>query len=195
MSLSVDPFGQTTVTEVQRDRALDFLQQAYAQGAIDAMTFEERVAIALRAKNRNELNRSLSGVARVAPAGNALARTYAPAGNDNLGAGFTNLSPLIFGFFGPLVIRAAAKPNTRVSMEAGRALVAQLSLSALMVFCIFFVAHGAPGIFVVGGFFTWLATTIVMAVRAFSGKDSIGFLSRFVPFMAPDSTKPDRRTR
>ena len=88
------------VTELQRDRAVDYLQQSYSTGVIDAEGFEERVAVALTATTRAGLNSSLRGIARVtgAPGNHSnapMVRPQAVSGAENVGAG---LNEFLFSF-------------------------------------------------------------------------------------------------
>jgi len=75
-----DPSLSTTITDVQRDRAVEYLQRVYASGELSEELFEQRLGMALTAQTRAELNASLHGLARVAgmfpapPAARARAR-------------------------------------------------------------------------------------------------------------------------
>lgn len=68
MECMTDPMLSVLVTDVQRDRAVEYLQRAYAASAISDEVFEQRLGMALTATTRAELNASLRGLARVAPA-------------------------------------------------------------------------------------------------------------------------------
>ncbi len=190
--MSSFPVPGNHVTDVQRDRAVDYLQQAYATGVIDSESFEERVATALTASTRVELNSSLRGIARVLDTSNqtALAPTARPAvvdGAQNVGAGFTHLSGYIFPFFlGPVIVKAVARPGSRLWLEAGRALSFQLTAISVAI-----VLATLMGIFNFGGnlfFFGvigWLVTTTILAIRAFQGQNSTAGIERLMPFKPP----------
>ena len=59
-----DPSLSTTITDVQRDRAVEYLQRVYASGELSEELFEQRLGMALTAQTRAELNASLHGLAR-----------------------------------------------------------------------------------------------------------------------------------
>ncbi|MDO5736257.1 MAG: DUF1707 and DUF4870 domain-containing protein [Propionibacteriaceae bacterium] len=191
MSFS-DPLSVNQVTDLQRDRAVDYLQHAFATGVIDTDGFEERVATALTATSRMELNSSLRGIARVADASMALgavpmARPQVVSGAENVGAGFTHLSGFFFPFFlGPIIVKAVARPGSRLWLEAGRALSFQLTaLSAAVVLGIVLSILGIGGGLFTVGVIGWLITTTLLAIRAFQGQNSTAGIERFMPFKPP----------
>ena len=51
-----DPSLSTTITDVQRDRAVEYLQRVYASGELSEELFEQRLGMALTAQTRAELN-------------------------------------------------------------------------------------------------------------------------------------------
>lgn len=182
----------TQVTDVQRDRAVDYLQQAFATGVIDSENFEDRVATALTASTRIELNSSLRGIARVVDASNhsAMAPMARPAvvdGAQNVGAGFTHLSGYIFPFFlGPVIVKAVARPGSRLWLEAGRALSFQLTaISVALVLATVMGIFGFGSNLFFFGVIGWLLTTTILAVRAFQGQNSTAGIERLMPFKPP----------
>ncbi|MGV8845468.1 DUF1707 and DUF4870 domain-containing protein [Tessaracoccus sp.] len=187
-----DPLPGSQVTEVQRDRAVEYLQHAFATGIIDTDGFEERVATALTATSRMELNSCLRGIARVAEPSTALgrapmARSQAATSAENVGAGFTHLSGFIFPFFlGPVIVKAVARPGSRLWMEAGRALSFQLTaLTTVLVLGALMSILNIGGSLLVLGSIGWLITTTLLAVRAFQGLNSTSGIERFLPFKPP----------
>ncbi|WP_158600622.1 DUF1707 and DUF4870 domain-containing protein [Tessaracoccus antarcticus] len=186
-----DPTLGNQVTDVQRDRAVEYLSNAYASGAIDADTFEDRMATALTSSTRAELNSSLRGIARVAtPAGQFAAPVVRPQvvnNVENIGAGFTHLSGFIFPFFlGPVIVKAVARPGSRLWLEAGRALSFQLTAitTALVLGTVVAVLNiGGPLLFL--GVIGWLITTTLLAVRAFQGLNSTAAIEKLLPFKPP----------
>ena len=120
-----DPSLSTLVTDVQRDRAVEYLQHAYAAGTLSERAFEERLGQALTAQTRGELNASLRGIARVAPtmlSGTPVVRSRAAEGIQNLAAGFFHLATVPTAFLAPAVGRALAPTGGRASLEASRAM-------------------------------------------------------------------------
>ncbi|MEO7588916.1 MAG: DUF1707 and DUF4870 domain-containing protein [Arachnia sp.] len=185
-----DPTLGHQVTDVQRDRAVEYLQQAYATGAIDPDTFEDRLATALTSSTRAELNSSLRGIARVASQGQFAAPMVRPPvlnSAENVGAGFTHLSGFIFPFFlGPVIVKAVARPGSRLWLEAGRALSFQLTAitTALILGTVLTVLNiGGPLFFL--GVIGWLITTTLLAVRAFQGLNSTAAIEKLLPFKPP----------
>ena len=180
------------VTEVQRDRAVDYLQQAFASGIIDSQSFEERVATALTASTRVELNSSLRGIARVVDTSNQsarapMARPQVVDSAQNVGAGFTHLSGYIFPFFlGPVIVKAVARPGSRLWLEAGRALSFQLTaISVALVLATVMGLFGFGETLFFFGVIGWLLTTTILAVRAFQGQNSTSGIERLMPFKPP----------
>src|SRR5690349_23987531 len=73
--------SELLVTPAQRDRAVEILQEMYADGRLTHLEFDSRLELALKARTRAELNGSFDGLlARPVP-------TYAPAA-------FTRPAPL-----------------------------------------------------------------------------------------------------
>lgn len=187
-----DPTLGSQVTEVQRDRAVEYLQQAFATGAIGAETFEDRLATALTASTRAELNSSLRGIARVVSALDRVAaaptaRPQVVSSAENLAAGFTHLSGFIFPFFlGPVIVKAVARPGSRLWFEAGRALSFQLTAltTALVLGTVLSILSTGGTVFFLG-IVGWLITTTLLAVRAFQGLNSTSGIERMLPFKPP----------
>ena len=187
-----DPTLGSQVTEVQRDRAVEYLQQAFATGAIDAETFEDRLATALTASTRAELNSSLRGIARVVSALDHLpaapmARPQVVNSAENVAAGFTHLSGFIFPFFlGPVIVKAVARPGSRLWLEAGRALSFQLTaITTALVIGTLMTLLGIGGSVFFLGVIGWLITSTLLAVRAFQGQNSTSGIERLLPFKPP----------
>lgn len=188
--MSHPPANRDHVTEQQRDRAVDYLQQAYAQGSIDADAFEDRLAQALGAETRRDLNLSLRGIARVASP-EAPSRTLAPApvalpqvadNVQNVGAGLVHLLGLPTGFVGPAIVKAITPKGSRLWWEAGRAMAWQFTAMLLMVATVTVgLVFDAEVLIALGGL-AWLLATVTFAVRAFNGADSTGVVGRVFPF-------------
>lgn len=175
------------VTDLQRDRAVDYLQQAYAKGVLDEAQFEDRLAQALTARTRMELNSSLRGIARVAVPGTSLAPAptalpAVPQRVQNVGAGLVHLLGIPTSFVGPAIVKAASPQGSRVWWEAGRAMSWQLTSVLLMIATVtisLLLGYELP-IFL--GWLAWLGASAVFAVRAFNGDDSTGTIGRVLPF-------------
>jgi uncharacterized Tic20 family protein len=137
------------VTPAQRDRAVEILQEMYADGRLERFEFDTRLEMALQARTRAELNGTFDGlVAHPVP-------TYAPAAftrpaavqpyqgqGRGLGLGLVShwLGYPTF-FVGPaLMVATAGKQNPVVRKHAVEAL--NFQLSALGVFALLGVVTG-----------------------------------------------------
>lgn len=190
-----NPNPAQRVDDAQRDRAVDYLQQAYACGAIEEELFEARLGDALAATTRAELNASLRGIAReAAPLLGRRAPTAQPPAlkrAENVAAGFTHLAGLVTIFVGPAVVKATANPGSRLWWEAGRAMSYQLTSMLIGVPAIVTaIITGSGGWVVFGAYMFYLVLTLVFAARAFNGENSTGMIGRILPFKP---VKPDQR--
>ena len=168
------------ITDEQRDRAIAHLQACYANGSLDEEAFHRRLDGAFAARDRVELNRTLMGLARIAPAAVLPARPGQPAPADHAAAGLTHLAGVVAGPIVPAIVRAVATPGGRLSTEAGRALSFQVT--ALVIgLASFFVGAIVldTGVFLALAWALWFFGTIAASVRAFNGKSSLGALERF----------------
>ncbi|HJE52288.1 MAG TPA: DUF1707 and DUF4870 domain-containing protein [Tessaracoccus flavescens] len=168
------------LTDNQRDRAIAHLQACYANGSLDEGEFHRRLDAAFAARDRVELNRTLLGLARVAPAAFLPTRSGQPSPADNAASGLTHLAGIVSGPIVPAVVRAVATPGSRLSTEAGRALSFQLTTLVLGL-ASFFVGAVIldTAFFMFAAWAIWFAGTIWASVRAFNGKSSLGSLERF----------------
>jgi uncharacterized Tic20 family protein len=138
------------VTPAQRDRAVEILQEMYADGRLTHLEFDTRLELALKSRTRADLNGSFDGLlARPIP-------TYAPAAftrqapiqrYDGNGRGLGTIAHWLgypTFFVGPALIMATAgKQNPAVRKHAVEAL--NFQLSALGVFALLGVVTGVTG--------------------------------------------------
>ena len=164
----------THVTEAARDRAISHLQACYAQGQLNESDLDRRLDQALGARDRAELNRSLAGLARIAPSALRAPAPGVPAPADNVGAGLAQLSGLFTSFVGPAVVKAVATPGSRVWWEAARALSLQVTMMvagfAALVIGLVLGFEGLVGLV----WLVWFAATLAASVRAFNGQSGTG---------------------
>lgn len=176
------------ITEEMRDRAIAHLNDLYARNVINEAELDSRLDKALGARDRVELGRSLQGLARMAP---AMLTPRAPgqaAPAENVGAGLVNLSGLATSFVGPAIVKAAAKPGSRMWWEAGRALSLQVTFLALgLVLAVLGWVLGISGLTFLA-WAAWAGATIWSSVRAFNGKPSTG---GFEPYLLARPKLPD----
>lgn len=189
--MNADPLLNQRVSDEQRDRAVDYLQQAYAAGAIEPDMFEERLGEALSANTRAELNRSLREVARVAapmlPKRAPMAAHPAAGRAENVGAGLVHLSGLPTVFIVPAIVKAASTPGSRIWWEAGRAMSFQLT--SMIVGVVMITLAGFTGIgggFVALAYIFYVVLSLIFSARAFSGEVSTGPLAEALPFKPKD---------
>lgn len=168
----------THISEAARDRAVAHLQACYAQGQLNEAELDRRLDQALGARDRAELNRSLVGLARVAPAALRPAAPGLPSPADNVGAGLTQLSGLFTSFVGPAVVKAVATPGTRLWWEAARALSLQVTMivAGLVAMVVGLVLGLSELVGLV--WFVWFAGTLAASVRAFNGQPGTGRFER-----------------
>ena len=188
----IDPSLFTTVTDVQRDRAVEYLQRVYASGGLSDELFEQRLGMALTAQTRADLNASLQGLARVAgvfPSTPAV-RHSVHDGVQNLVAGFLHLATLPTMFLIPAIARALASPGSRIATEASRAMCFQFSALIYGVIAIIFVASNwVPPVLLLLGFIAWGLMTLWLAIRSVTGEKSTAVVERLMLIRPPE----DRR--
>ena len=169
------------LTDNQRDRAIAHLQACYANGSLDEGEFHRRLDAAFAARDRVELNRTLLGLARVAPAAFLPTRSGQPSPADNAASGLTHLAGIVSGPIVPAVVRAVATPGSRLLFRSMRLAIEQAEqvkgstypnppVGAVILDTAFFMF---------AAWAIWFAGTIWASVRAFNGKSSLGSLERF----------------
>ena len=186
------------VNDQQRDRAVDHLQACYANGSLDEAEFDRRLDAALNARDRAELNRSLQGLARIAPPAPLtppLRRPGQPTSGENLGAGLAHLSGLFTWVIGPAIAKAVATPGSRVWWEASRALSFQLTAALVGIASLgVAVVLGFDGLLLLG-WMGWFFGTIIASLRAFNGKSGTGQFDRFLVMREQPQVGALARTR
>ena len=139
--------SELLVTPAQRDRAVEILQEMYADGRLTHLEFDSRLELALKARTRAELNGSFDGLlARPVP-------TYAPAAftrpaplqkYQGSGRGMGTISHWLgypTFFVGPaLVVATAGKTNPVIRKHAVEAV--NFQISALAVFTLLGIVTG-----------------------------------------------------
>ncbi|GAA4905625.1 hypothetical protein GCM10025789_26190 [Tessaracoccus lubricantis] len=180
------------VTDQQRDRAVNHLQACYADRSIDEAELDRRLDLALNARDRVELNRSLVGLARIAPAVFVPQRPGQAAPAENVGAGLVHLSGLFTWFIAPAIVKSVARPGSHLWWEAGRALSFQLTAAVVAAAALVLgIVLGAEG-FLFLAWLAWFGGTIWASVRAFNGQSGTG---RLEPFMLARPNPPRQALR
>ncbi|RRD06972.1 DUF1707 and DUF4870 domain-containing protein [Arachnia propionica] len=194
MVTMTDPILSAPVTDVQRDRAVEYLQRAYAASEISDEMFEQRLGLALTATTRAELNASLRGLARVAPSmlvGQPTAPPQPVNGMNNVLAGIIHLGTLPSMFVLPAIAKGAASPQSRISLEASRAMCFQFSALIYGAIAIFLTAMGiTPASLLFVGFVSWALMTLWLAIRAFNGDHSTKAIEKLMLMRPVEDQQP-----
>jgi uncharacterized Tic20 family protein len=177
------PSLKMQVTPQQRDRAENFLKEAYAGGRISEPEFDHRIGQVLSAVNRKELNEAFYGLVQVPTPSTALGLHPAyqplvrPEVRQQAGrgvAGFAHFSVFFFWLFGPGLVFALSTPGTYARREAAKAFNFQLISS--IAFLTMMIVGGILNSDLVGGLFgllgiAWFVLTILGGAKALQGED------------------------
>ncbi len=185
------------VTDVQRDRVLDYLGQAYADGRLTISEFEKRMEDALAARTRRELNQTLSGLATVPVAssvyGGMVRRTKKgePSPGGTVAAGLIGLSPFIAGPIGPLVGAAVSEKGSWTHKQVANQANAQIYMMAVVIL-LGALLHG--GVIVGLAIAVSVVLTLIQAIMGFQGETWRNPLTRIVPFqLVKEDVEPRKR--
>lgn len=160
------------ITEQQRDRALAYLQQAYADGRLDESSFEERLGKALAATTRRELDRAFAGLAAapLAVAAVRTRRTVAKRAPDAV-IGVMHLSPLFSWIIGPAVAYGVSEKGSPMRLEAAKSLNFNLWIILGFVLTLLLSPQGGMTMLLLTGLgLTWLIATLVNGIKAIGGQ-------------------------
>jgi uncharacterized Tic20 family protein len=177
------PSLQMNVTPEQRERAVSWLQQAYAEDRIGESELDWRLGQVLEANNRRELNQAFYGIVAVPLASQAvgLHPAYQPLVRPEVrqqvgrgAAGFAHLSVFVLWLLGPLLVFGLSAPGSYARREAAKAFNFQL-LSFLLLAGGAIINSVLPG----DGFgsilglmgVAWFVLTIVGGAKALQGED------------------------
>lgn len=194
MSAFEHPSLNLPVTQEQRERSLEYLQGAYAEGRLTIYEFDSRAGTVLSATTRRELNQAFTGLARV-PVGTGATllgrrRSSGPGAGARVGATVAHLSGLGSFVVGPAVVYAMAPHGGYARREAAKAFNFQLvSLVVLATLSIFLDGFLGGALLGVAGF-AWLMLTIAGVAHAGSGDDWRNPVSRVVPLRLLDEGDP-----
>ena len=163
----------SNLSDVSREKAIEIVQRAYAEGRINEPELEHRLDLILEAGSQQQLRLA---VADLPAPPQALTPTQShaavprPATSSSDMAALIHFSGLFSGPIGPGLAWLVTKKNSTVNREAAKALNYQLlavaGFVATMVLSI--IGFGIPA-------FLWsvgcLALTIISAVKASRGED------------------------
>ncbi|MGI3783942.1 MAG: DUF1707 and DUF4870 domain-containing protein [Janthinobacterium lividum] len=177
------PSLQTSVTPEQRDRAVSWLQEAYAEDRIGESELDGRLGQVLEASNRRELNQAFYGIVEVPVAARAMGLHPAyqplvrPEVRQQVGrgaAGFAHLSVFFLWLLGPLLVFGLSSPGSYARREAAKAFNFQLLSFFLLIgtgVVSWIVPGGGSGALVSLLGVAWFVLTIVGGAKALQGED------------------------
>jgi len=171
------------VTPEQRDRAEDWLKEAYANGRISEPEFDRLIGQVITAENRKQLNDAFYGLVSVPTPSRALGihPAYQPLVRPEIKqqagrgvAGLAHFSVFFFWLFGPGLVFALSTPGTYARREAAKAFNFQL-ISTIAFFVMAIVGGvldsellgGLIGLVAIG----WFVLTIVGGAKALQGEN------------------------
>lgn len=189
-----DPSLNLRVTDVQRDRVVGFLQQAYVEGRLDSVDFDRRLDLALKAVTRAELDEAYRGVRSASLASSAI--EYRPAARpaqSDLGAGMAHWLNIPFPIVAPGVMYLVAPRGSHARVEAAKAINFGLTMMVTMVAgAIAAMVVDELAVIAVVAFVGFLVTEIIAGFRAYNGEDWKNPISKYLNIKAVDPSQ-DRR--
>lgn len=165
------------VTNEQRDRVIDYLGVALADGRLDHGEWEQRVEQAMRAKTRRELNATLRGLATVPLVSSAVSTRPLPTHGSSVGAGIVGLSALFTGPFGPLVGVVISERGSWSRRQIAKQANFQIDMFGLVVITMIVIGvgnmdlNGVVGDAMWAWGIVWVLGTLIRAIKAFEGTD------------------------
>ena len=171
------------VTPDQRDRAEDWLKEAYADGRISELEFDRRIGQVLSADNRLELNEAFYGLVHVPSPSQAVGVHPAyqpfirPESRDQAGRGaaaIAHFSVFFLWLFGPALVYALSRPGSYARREAAKAF--NFTLVTFLGFMTSGIVAGITNIDLFGSIaaligVAWVVLTIVAGAKAAHGEN------------------------
>lgn len=163
----------TSISDTTREKAIDIIQRAYAEGRINEPELEHRLDLILEASSPQQLRMAIADLP-------APPRTLAPTQPGTTTAGLASSSTdaaalihftgLFSGPIGPCLAWLATKNGSVVNREAAKALNYQILAAAGFVVggMLSFIGLGFPLFLWTAG---WMALTIISVVKANRGED------------------------
>ena len=177
------PTLQMSVTPEQRERAVSWLQQAYAEDRIGESELDWRLGQVLEANSRRDLNQAFYGIVSVPFASQAvgLHPAYQPLVRPEVreqagrgAAGFAHFSVFLLWLLGPLMVFGLSAPGSYARREAAKAfnfqLLSFLLLVAAGIISSIFPGDGFDPVFGLM-FLGWFVLTVVGGAKALQGED------------------------
>jgi len=171
------------VTPEQRDRAEQWLQEAYADGRISEDEFDRRIGQVISATTRKDLNVAFYGLVHVPkpstamglhPAYQPMMRPETKQQTGRGAAALAHFSVFFLWIFGPGLVYALSPSGSYARREAAKAFNFQVvSAISLVTVAILGGVTGAEAFDVIGGvmFLGWLVLTIFGGAKALQGEN------------------------
>lgn len=168
------------VSEEQRDRAVDWLQRAYADGRLTETELDQRLDQVFAAGTRRDLNLAFYGLVQPSAPSQALgvhpayAPLVSPAAQDTAGrwiGAFSWFSSPFTWIFGPLVGYLVAPQGSEARTQAAAAFDFTLLSTGGFIGATILAAIWEPlGVLVAVVMLAWFILTIVGGAKAASGE-------------------------
>ncbi len=189
------------VSDEQRERAVDWLQRAYAEGRLTEAELDQRLDQALAARTRKDLNLAFYGLVQPAPTSQAMSPhpgynplvSQRPIDSTDRGIGaFSYFSAPVLGFFGPLIGYLVASEGSEGKRVSAAAFDFTLVGAGGVVAGIILAVIWEPLGFVVGLVaLAWFILMIVGGAKAAAGEPWENPIMKRVPIRL--LSKPDPR--
>lgn len=189
------------ITDEQRERAANYLQDAYADGRLDHLEFTDRIGTVLSARTRRDLNSAFSGLARIplhsqAVSGFPARRELAgvPSDGERIGGTLVHWSSLMppYVLWSGLTYALSPKDG-RIHREAAKALNTSVATGvALLIAQVIAFISGVhiPMALVAIAYFIF---AVVAGIKAGKGEDWTNPIQRVLPLRVLDEGRKDQR--
>lgn len=191
------------VSDEQRDRAVDWLQRAYADGRLTEVDLDQRLDQVFAARTRKDLNLAFYGLVQPSPSqALGLHPAYAPLvskqAQDAAGRGvaaFSYFSALFTWVFGPLIGYVVAPQGSQAKQHAAQAFdFTLLSTGGMFAGGILAAIWDPLGIVAGMVALAWFILTIVGGAKAASGEPWENPLLKLSPFRVLSKPQPGYRS-
>ena len=161
------------ISDTAREKAIELVQRAYAEGRINEPELEHRLDLILEAGSQQQLRLAVADLPappQTLASAQSLAAVPRPTTSSTDMAALIHFSGLFSGPIGPGLAWLATKKNSTVNREAAKALNYQILAVAgfAVAMLLSIIGFGLPA-------FLWsagcLALTIISAVKASRGED------------------------
>ena len=161
------------ISDTVREKAIELVQRAYAEGRINEPELEHRLDLILEAGSQQQLRLAVADLPappQTLASAQSLAAVPRPTTSSTDMAALIHFSGLFSGPIGPGLAWLATKKNSTVNREAAKALNYQILAVAgfAVAMLLSIIGFGIPA-------FLWsagcLALTIISAVKASRGED------------------------